>query len=68
MTGDKLKEWSKWLSLAEWWYNTSFHSSTKTMLYEVVYGQVPPLHVPYLADESSIDMVDRTLIAKETTL
>lgn len=68
MTGDKPKEWSKWLPLAEWWYNTSFHSSTKTTPYEVVYGQVPPLHVPYLAGESSIDMVDRTLTARETAL
>lgn len=24
------KEWKKWLSLAEWWYNTSFHSSINT--------------------------------------
>ena len=26
---DKQKEWAKWLPLAEFWYNTSFHSTTK---------------------------------------
>lgn len=28
MTGDKPKEWFKWLLLAKWWYNTSYHFST----------------------------------------
>ena len=27
MTSEKLKEWCRWLPLAEWWYNTHFHSS-----------------------------------------
>ncbi|GKD11864.1 putative mitochondrial protein, partial [Tanacetum coccineum] len=32
MTGEKPKEWSKWLSLAEYWYNTNFHTSIQTTL------------------------------------
>jgi hypothetical protein len=28
-SGDKSKEWSCWLPLAEWWYNTNIHASTK---------------------------------------
>ncbi|KAL0440343.1 UNVERIFIED_CONTAM: Transposon Ty3-G Gag-Pol polyprotein [Sesamum latifolium] len=47
MTGDQPKEWAYWLPLAEWWYNTSFHSSIRTTAYEVVYGQPPPTPIPY---------------------
>ena len=42
MSGDKPKEWLKYLPLSEWWYNTSFHSSIKASPYEIVYGKKPP--------------------------
>jgi len=38
------KEWSKWLPLAEFWYNTTFHSTIQLTPYEVLYNQPPPLH------------------------
>ena len=38
------KEWSKWLPLAEFWYNTTFHSAIQLTPYEVLYNQPPPLH------------------------
>ncbi|KAL0394552.1 UNVERIFIED_CONTAM: Transposon Ty3-G Gag-Pol polyprotein [Sesamum latifolium] len=62
------KEWVQWLPLAEWWYNTSYHSGIKTTPYEVVYGQTPPLHVPYIQFSSSIDLVDRSLQHREATI
>nr|DAD38797.1 TPA_asm: hypothetical protein HUJ06_013119 [Nelumbo nucifera] len=34
-----------WLPLAEWWYNTIFHSSAQATPYEIVYGQPPPLYL-----------------------
>ncbi|KAH0639761.1 hypothetical protein KY285_036347 [Solanum tuberosum] len=37
MTYKKPKEWSQWLALAEWWYNTSHHSSINMSPYEVVF-------------------------------
>jgi hypothetical protein len=37
------KRWSKWLTLAEFWYNTSCHSSTQRSPFEVLYGH-PPRH------------------------
>ncbi|GKA77243.1 retrotransposable element Tf2 [Tanacetum coccineum] len=58
----------KWLSLAEWWYNTNHHSFIDTTPFEIVYGQPPYVHIPYVGGESRVDAVDRTLIARETTI
>ncbi|GJW85141.1 putative mitochondrial protein [Tanacetum coccineum] len=65
MTGERPKEWKKWLSLAELWYNSNFHTSIQTTPFEAVYGQSPPIHVLYLGGLSKVDAVDRTLEARE---
>jgi transposase InsO family protein len=36
------KEWVKWVPLAEWWYNTNFHTAIKTTPFEALYGYKPP--------------------------
>ena len=46
MCSDSPKQWSKWLPLAEWWYNTTYHSSIKATPYEIVYGQAHLLTFP----------------------
>ena len=56
------------MPLAKWWYNTSFHSTIQTTPYEVVYGQPLPLHLPYLAKESTILVVDKSLQASESVI
>ncbi|GKE62836.1 retrotransposable element Tf2 [Tanacetum coccineum] len=62
---EKPKEWSKWLSLAEYWYNTNFHTSIQTTPYEAVYGKPPPSPITYVQCESVVDQVDRSLSARE---
>jgi transposase InsO family protein len=39
---DKPKSWTSWLPLAQWWYNSNFHSSLKTTPFQALYGY-PPL-------------------------
>lgn len=39
------QKWLHWLSLAEWWYNTSYHSSLKMTPFQALYGFPPPLIV-----------------------
>ncbi|GKD12172.1 retrotransposable element Tf2, partial [Tanacetum coccineum] len=39
-----------------------------TTPFEVVYGQTPPTHVSYMAGDSHIEVVDRTLVAREAVI
>jgi len=68
MCCDEPKQWSKWLPLAEWWYNTTYHSSIKASPYEIVYGQTPPTYLPYLPGESKVELVDKSLQKREEML
>ena len=64
----ELSEWSKGLSLAEWWYKTSFHSSLELTPYEVGYNQPPPVHLPYMPGETKVEAVDRTMQRREAMI
>ncbi|GJZ68923.1 retrotransposable element Tf2 [Tanacetum coccineum] len=68
MTGDKPKEWVQWVPLAEYWYNTSFHTSIKTTPYQVLYGQAPPAYVTYTIGDSANESVDRSLVVREAVI
>lgn len=51
--------WVKWLFLAEYWYNTSFHSSLGRTPFEVIYGHLPR--------EFGIDQVEECSVPDLTT-
>jgi len=61
MTSHEPKELSKWLPVAQWWYNTTYHSATQLTPYEVLYNQAPPIHLPYLPGETNIAAMGRSL-------
>lgn len=68
MTSDKPYLWSKWLPLAELWYNTNYHTATQTTPYDIVYGQSPLVHLPYLPGESKVQVVAKCLQDREDML
>jgi len=68
MTNKTPDQWSKWLPLTEWWYNTNYHFSLKTTHFEVLYGQTPPIHIPYFPKDSNIDAIDKQLTLREDML
>lgn len=42
MTGQKPGEWANWIPMAEWWYNTTYHSSAGMTPYQALYCSPPP--------------------------
>jgi len=47
-------KWCQWISLAEYWYNTTYHSALGKTPFEVLYGH-PPKHFGIVpADASSV--------------
>ena len=57
--------WVKWMPLAEWWYNTSYHTSIKMTLYESMYVQPPPIVTSYIPRSTNVQEVDTTLSDQE---
>ncbi|KAL2251676.1 UNVERIFIED_CONTAM: Transposon Ty3-G Gag-Pol polyprotein [Sesamum indicum] len=45
MCMQKPKKWAHWLTLAELWFNTNYHSGLKGTLFQALYGY-PPQHLP----------------------
>jgi len=38
---DRHTQWINWLHLVEWWYNSTYHTSTKMSPFEALYGYPP---------------------------
>lgn len=65
---DQPKTWVMWLPWAEYWYNTTFHASTGTTPFEVVYGRSPPVITNYLPGEVKVEAVQRDLANRDECL
>ena len=61
-------QWAQWLPLAEWWYNTSYHTTTRMTPFEAVYGKKTPLVLSYFLGVSKVQVVDQMLTVREAIL
>jgi hypothetical protein len=55
------KKWLSWISLAEFWYNSSFHSSIGWSPFEALYGYTPNHFGISAGDSSSVSDLDQWL-------
>jgi hypothetical protein len=55
---DQQTQWFKWLPLAKWWYNTSFHTTTKMTPFMALYGYHPRSITSSLKEKSKVQVVE----------
>jgi hypothetical protein len=55
---DRQTQWINWLHLAEWWYNSTYHTSTKMSPFEALYGYPPPSIKEYVINSKVPDVKD----------
>ena len=68
LSSNKQHQWVQWLPLAEWWYTTSYHTTTKMTPYEMVYGQQPPIVTSYISGTLKVQVIDYLMQGREDTL
>ncbi|KAE8675396.1 C2H2 and C2HC zinc fingers superfamily protein, putative isoform 1 [Hibiscus syriacus] len=61
----KPKQWTKWLSHAEWWYNTTYHTALKLTPFQALYGYKPPIMV--WPTESTVHTIAEIMNNREVT-
>lgn len=66
MTGQKPTDWVNWLHLAEWWYNTNYHSALEVSPYEALYSTPPP-SINYQYVRTKEDIVNEMLQKRRET-
>lgn len=67
MTCDRPKQWAKWLPLAEWWYNTTYHIVLQMTPFEALYGYPPP-HLTIPQVKATPDKDGRSFCKKKNWL
>eukprot|EP00253_Pinus_taeda_P006305 PITA_06305 len=63
-----LTQWVKWLPLAEWWDNTSFHTTTKMTPFMALSGYQPPSITSYLRENSKVQAVEHHIEHQQQVL
>ena len=58
-------DWAKWLPF---WYNTSWHNSTRTTPYQALYGGLPPTIMTYIPKTARLQSVEEGLVSRDVAL
>ncbi|KAL4562985.1 hypothetical protein LXL04_027016 [Taraxacum kok-saghyz] len=65
---DQPKTWACWIPWAEFWHNTTHHTSTNTTPFEIVYGRPPPTLFRYAPEEIKCEAVQQELQDKDEVI
>jgi hypothetical protein len=68
LTGDRPRQWLRWLPWAEYVYNTAYQSSLRDTPFRVVYGRDPPSIRSYEPGETRAAAVAHEMEAREAFL
>lgn len=62
------KQWSYLLPWAEYWYNTTYHSSTGMSPFKALYGREPPPLASYEKNSTPVQELDVQLLERDQVL
>jgi hypothetical protein len=68
LNGNRLRNWVEWLPWAEFCYNTSYHQSLKSSLFQFVYDRPPPAIHSYALGDARLPAVDRVMRERDEFL
>ena len=68
ITGDRPKQWVRWLPWAEYCYNTSYHTALRDTPFRIVYGRDPPSMRTYEPGESRVPAVEHLITDRDAFL
>ena len=66
--GDKPKQWVEWLPLAEFWFNTNYHTASKLTPFVALYGFQPPKLLNYIPGLTKAAVVEDYLQNRQQIL
>lgn len=68
LTGDRPRQWLRWLPWAEFIYNTAFQSALKTTPFQIVYGREAPSIRSYEPGETRVAAVAKSMSERDELL
>ena len=68
MRTTKKTQWVQWLHLAKWWYNSTYHTSTKIPPFEALYGYTPPTTREYVINNFKVPAIRDYLVTSDEVI